>query len=279
MNNMANVQRYSVAQQGNLQLSANFLVREFASQDGADTVLIDLDLVNQLQAIRDKLDVPVTVTSGYRTAAHNAAVGGEPGSLHTLGRAADIIARGKTTLEVAACAESIGASGILRYITSGFVHVDTRENRGFYNVTNGAFSPVSSFGGSESAQTIAAIQRRMNEQYGAGLQIDGIFGPASKRALIKGLQTELNAQYSAGLAVDGFWGPATKAACPEIGDGSGEIHYIIQAGLFCIADCVSLTVDGVYSESTMDAVRTFQTANGLPATGVTDPDTFAALFG
>ena len=57
----------------------------------------------------------------------------------------------------------------------------------------------------------------MNEQYGAGLQIDGIFGPASKRALIKGLQTELNAQYSAGLAVDGFWGPATKAACPEIG--------------------------------------------------------------
>ena len=53
VNNMANVQRYSVAQQGDLQLSANFLVREFASQDGADTVLIDLDLVNQLQAIRD----------------------------------------------------------------------------------------------------------------------------------------------------------------------------------------------------------------------------------
>ena len=279
MNNMANVQRYSVAQQGNLQLSANFLVREFASQDGADTVLIDLDLVNQLQAIRDKLDVPITITSGYRTVAHNAAVGGEPGSLHTLGRAADIIARGKTTLEVAACAESIGASGILRYITSGFVHIDTRENRGFYNVTNGAFSSVSSFVGSESTQTIAAIQRRMNEQYGTGLQVDGIFGPATKRALIKGLQTELNAQYSAGLAVDGYWGPATKAACPEIGGGSGEIQYIIQAGLYCIVNCVCLTIDGVYNENTVEAVRAFQSANDLPATGVTDQNTFAALFG
>ncbi len=276
---MANVQIYSVAQQGNLQLSANFLVREFASQDGADTVLIDLDLVKQLQSIRDKLGVPITVTSGYRTAARNASVGGEPGSLHTLGRAADIIARGKTTLEIAACAESVGASGILRYITSGFVHIDSREKRGFYNVTNGVFSPVSSFGGSESAQVVAAIQRRMNEQYGAGLQIDGLFGPASKRALIKGLQTELNAQYSAGLAVDGYWGPATKAACPEIQGGSGEIQYIIQAGLYCIAGCVSLTVDGVYCESTMDAVRTLQSTKGLPVTGVTDPDTFAALFG
>lgn len=128
---MANVKTYHVSTQGSLHLSNNFTVREFACQDGFDAVLINLDLVAIIQAIRDALGAPVTITSGYRTVTHNANVGGTPNSFHTKGRAADIVASGKTTAQVAACAETVGALGILRHITDGFVHVDTRTEKYF----------------------------------------------------------------------------------------------------------------------------------------------------
>lgn len=276
---MANVKTYYVSTQGNVQLSKNFVVREFASGDGADMVLIDLDLVNILQKIRDKLAAPITINSGYRTESHNTSVDGDRNSLHLQGRAADIVAAGKTPLEIAACAESVGAPGILHYITKGFVHVDTRATRGFYKVIDDVFYAVNTFGGGDNTSTIAAIQTKMNTLYGTGLAVDGIYGPATKRALIKGLQTELNRQYNAGLTVDGYWGPATKAKCPVIGSGTGNIQYIIQAGLYCIAGMTTLAVDGAYGAGTASVVRSFQTQKGLAADGVTGPNTFAALFG
>jgi len=277
---MANVQTYYVSTQGNVKLSTNFVVKEFACKDGTDKVLIDLDLVNVLQKIRDKLGVSITINSGYRTKSHNANVNGDPNSLHLQGRAADIVAAGKTTLEIAACAESVGAHGILRYITNGFVHVDTRDNPGFYNVTNGAFTRVNSFGNSNNPSTISAIQTTLNSRYDTGLAVDGIYGANTKRGMIKGLQTELNKQYNAGLAVDGYWGAKTKAACPIIYGGSGNIQYIIQAGLYCIAGFTSLAVDGAYGVNTINAVKSFQAKKGLSSVdGRTGPDTFAALFG
>lgn len=283
---MANVKAYRVSTQGSLHLSSNFTVREFACQDGADTVLIDLDLVTILQAIRNKLNAPITITSGYRTETHNANVGGASGSFHTKGRAADIVVTGKTTAQVAACAETVGALGILRYITDGFVHVDTRTEKYFAEYVNGVPRQVFTHGGappggaSGNAAAIRQIQSTMNSRYNAGLIVDGVFGPATKRALIKGLQTELNTRYHAGLAVDGIWGPKTKDKCPEIDSRIGNIPYIIQAGLYCIAGDHSVPVDGVYDANTVSAVRAFQTQKNLsPVDGVTDKTTFAALFG
>lgn len=277
---MANVQTYYVSTQGDVNLSANFVVREFACKDGTDKVLIDLDLVKVLQKIREKLGVPITINSGYRTASHNAKVNGAPNSLHLQGRAADIVAMGKTTLEIAACAESVGAHGILRYITDNFVHVDTRDNPGFYNVTNGIYSRVESFGNSSGGSTISTIQATLNSRYNTGLAVDGVFGANTKKGMIKGLQTEFNKQYNAGLVVDGVWGAKTKAVCPIIYGGSGNIQYIIQAGLYCIAGFTTLTVDGAYGTNTINAVKTFQNRKNLSSVdGRTGPDTFAALFG
>ena len=47
------VNTYSLASDGNEFLSENFTVREFASRDGADRVLIDTELVDVLQNVRD----------------------------------------------------------------------------------------------------------------------------------------------------------------------------------------------------------------------------------
>ena len=70
------------------QLSPSFKVREFACK-GSDAIRLDDELVVLLQCIREHFGKPVHITSGYRTAAHNAAVGGSKSSQHLLGRAAD----------------------------------------------------------------------------------------------------------------------------------------------------------------------------------------------
>ena len=183
---MSNVKTYGVSTQGALKLSRNFTVKEFACQDGTDQVLIDLDLVAILQAMRDQLGAPITITSGYRTVSHNAAVGGAPNSFHTKGQAADIVVSSKTTAETAACAEAVGALGVLRYITDGFVHVDTRTTKYYATYTRNSqgvnvAATVSTHNGSPrgnapSAQTIREIQSTLNERYSVGLDVDGIYG-------------------------------------------------------------------------------------------------------
>lgn len=54
-----------------------------------------------LQPLRDALEEPVRVTSAFRSAAVNRAVGGVPGSQHRSGQAADIQVTGMTSLALA----------------------------------------------------------------------------------------------------------------------------------------------------------------------------------
>ena len=79
---------YSLRRDSARQLSSSFRVQEFGCK-GSDIVLLDEELVVLLQCIREHFGKPVHITSGYRTAAHNAAVGGSKSSQHLLGRAAD----------------------------------------------------------------------------------------------------------------------------------------------------------------------------------------------
>ena len=68
------IKEYSMSRDSTRQLSPSFKVREFACK-GSDVVLLDDELVVLLQCIREHFGKPVHITSGYRTAAHNAAVG------------------------------------------------------------------------------------------------------------------------------------------------------------------------------------------------------------
>ena len=120
------------------QLSPSFKVREFGCK-GSDVILIDEELVVLLQCIREHFGKPVHITSGYRTAAHTAAVGGSKSSQHLLGRAADFYVEGVDVATVAAYAETLlpGRGGIGRYPKdakhptrkTGWVHIDTRANK------------------------------------------------------------------------------------------------------------------------------------------------------
>lgn len=125
------VNTYSLANDGETNLTTNFKVKEFKCSDGSDTILIDSTLVDYLQSIRDWAGKAVTINSGYRTASYNESIGGATNSYHVKGQAADIVVSGKTPLEVARKAESLGMKGIIKY--SSFVHVDTRTAKYFSN--------------------------------------------------------------------------------------------------------------------------------------------------
>ena len=84
------IRQYSLAKDGERRLAPDFKVRELRCKDGTDTVIVDEALTVVLQCIREHFGKPVVITSGYRTAAHNAVVGGAKSSQHLLGRAADI---------------------------------------------------------------------------------------------------------------------------------------------------------------------------------------------
>ena len=130
------IKQYSLKKDGSRKLSPSFAVREFRCRDGSDTVLVDEGLVVLLQCIREHFGKAVTITSGYRTAEHNAKVGGAKSSQHLLGRAADIRVQGVSVEDVAAYAESLMPDwgGVGRYPVkagraTGWVHVDTRATK------------------------------------------------------------------------------------------------------------------------------------------------------
>jgi len=70
----------------------HFVPKEFDSPDlpGISGQKMNLPFVVALDAIRDIVGVPLKVNSGYRSKAHNKAVGGVSNSAHTQGLAADI---------------------------------------------------------------------------------------------------------------------------------------------------------------------------------------------
>ena len=131
------VKTYSVKKDGSTYLSNNFKVKEFACNDGSDTVLISDELVDLLQKIRDHFRVAVTINSGYRTSTYNKKVGGATNSQHVKGTAADIVAKGVDPLTVGQYVEYImpDHGGIGVYQT--FTHVDVRSNRSRWDQRSG----------------------------------------------------------------------------------------------------------------------------------------------
>ena len=124
---------YSKAKEGNVKLSKNFTVKEFACSDGTDTVFVSLTLVNLLQKIRNHFGKAVIINSAYRTEAHNKSIGGATYSQHKYGLAADIHINGVTPKEIAAYVETLMPSSGGIGIYKSFVHVDVRQVKSRWN--------------------------------------------------------------------------------------------------------------------------------------------------
>lgn len=129
----------------------------------------------------------------------------------------------------------------------------------------------------ENKGNVARIQAILNDKYGLSIAVDNIYGNETKKSLVKGLQTELNKQFGSNLAVDGIFGTNTYNACINVRKGAeGNITYLIQAMLVCHS--FDIDADGIFGPATENAVKDFQSRNGLSVDGIVGKNTFNKLF-
>ena len=145
------------------QLSPHFSLAELTASNKAKLLGIDntpppelvprlVMVAEMLERIRSTVNVPITVTSGYRCQRLNQAVGGVTSSDHTQGHAADIVAPGFSSATALArlLAPLVSVLGIGQLILEGvagkqWVHVSTHSPEKSVNrvltITDSGISP------------------------------------------------------------------------------------------------------------------------------------------
>ena len=124
-----------------MKLTENFSLWEFKCRDGTEVPdeLKDnvQELAENLQVLREHIQKPITVISGYRSPEYNKKIGGAKRSQHMLAKAGDLIVKGMTPDEVKEVIVHLikegkmkkGGVGLYTY----FTHYDVRGfNRRWY---------------------------------------------------------------------------------------------------------------------------------------------------
>ena len=120
-----------------MQVTKNFKLSELEFSDVIPPELIAnaVELLKNLQVIRDHFQRPIVIISGYRSPERNAAVGGADKSQHLEAKAADIKIAGVPTEEIYNRIDKLIAQGKIKqgglgkYVKSGFVHYDVRGTK------------------------------------------------------------------------------------------------------------------------------------------------------
>lgn len=124
-----------------MQLEKNFNLNEFKCKDGSsvpDEYLENVKLLaKNLQILRDKINKPIVIISGYRSPEYNKKIGGAKRSQHMLAKASDIIVSGMSPTEVKETIVSLIKSGEMHPggigLYQSFTHYDVRGvNRRWY---------------------------------------------------------------------------------------------------------------------------------------------------
>jgi len=117
-----------------MKLEKNFSLKEFKCRDGTDVPEELMDnvklLARNLQVIREHLEKPIRIISGYRTKRYNTRIGGARRSQHMLAKAADLKVMGVTPRELKEVIEKLIKDGLIVKGGVGlyktFVHYDVR---------------------------------------------------------------------------------------------------------------------------------------------------------
>lgn len=120
-----------------MQVTKNFKLSELEFSDPvpAEKIASAIELLQNLQVIRDHFQRPIVIISGYRSPERNKAVGGADKSQHIEAKAADIKIAGVPTEEIYNRIDKLIAQGKIKqgglgkYIKSGFVHYDVRGTK------------------------------------------------------------------------------------------------------------------------------------------------------
>lgn len=126
-------------------------------------------------------------------------------------------------------------------------------------------------------KNVANVQEILNKSYASNLEVDGSWGPASKKAMIKAVQTEINKVYKKNLIVDGSWGPLSKESCPDI-------KSVTKNGLVMLIQCCliikgyKINVDSSYGPATTKIIKDFQKKNELKVDGIAGMNTITKLL-
>jgi uncharacterized protein YcbK (DUF882 family) len=115
-----------------MQVTKNFNLNEFNSKCGRpmpENIKKNvIELIHNLQVIRDEVKVPISITSGYRSPEHNAKVKGAKDSQHVKGTAVDFKVQGLTPKQVAVIVERLIKEGKIKQggigIYPSWVHYD-----------------------------------------------------------------------------------------------------------------------------------------------------------
>ena len=168
------------------------------------------------------------------------------------------------------------------YLLSKMDYIATEANK-LLGGTNTSGSSQNSSNTSQNASNsiIKNIQTWYNNNYSYAfgkIDVDGSFGPDTKKHLIMALQQEMNLQYGSKLDRDGSFGPASKSQFLDLKRGvSGNITRICQAFLYKKGYNPN-GFDSIYGYGCYNAVLQFQRNNGLKVDGILGKETSYKLF-
>ena len=105
----------------------------------------------------------------------------------------------------------------------------------------------------------AIFQKELNDNYGAKLKVDGIFGCKTASAAVKAIQKLYNEVYKTNLVVDGKWGPKTEAAVNRHPIRKGARNKVVKFWQFTYNYVYhpsnKISVDGIFGSETVNALK------------------------
>lgn len=120
-----------------MRFTRNFYKSEFDSKDGSIMPFHIEERVKEvaknLQVLRDYIDAPLNINSGYRSPDHNLEIGGVYNSYHVKGMAADITSKNYSPKRLYRIINKLIKKGLMTEggigIYNGFIHYDIRGYR------------------------------------------------------------------------------------------------------------------------------------------------------